>query len=99
VSPARPALHEEPLTEEQLRLALRHLQRPHWPTTLDAVLAHPTYGPCVRGLARQLQRQRPCLPTISVRRGPPVPPTQTAPRPVNKQPRFDARKAAANDFD
>lgn len=40
---------EPALTDEQLHLAWRHLRRPGWPDTLEATLAHPLRGPCVRG--------------------------------------------------
>ena len=32
---------EAALTQEQLAMAYRHLSRPGWPTTLEAVLADP----------------------------------------------------------
>lgn len=65
------------LTTEQLELALRHLRRPGTPQTLEAALAHPTFGHCVKGLARTLSR-RP-MPAHKPHRLPtaPVPPTPT----------------------
>ena len=45
-----------PPTTAQLELALRQLWRPGYPRTLDEALAHPTFGHCVRGLARNLGR-------------------------------------------
>jgi len=98
-----PRAAEPPLTDEQLAIAFRHLRRPHWPALLAAALAHPVYSPLVRGLARQMGRQRPCLlawaPTHRPA-APPVPPTPTGlswARPTRNT--FDARRAAANDFD
>lgn len=67
-------------TAEQLRLAWRHLARPGWPDTLAAALQHPTYGVCIRGLARQLGRAQPCVPAPVRHSGAYVPPTPTAPR-------------------
>ena len=96
--PAEPAL-----TDEQLALALRHLQRPHWPKLLADALAHPMYGPLVRGLARQMGRQRVCLPAWAPTQRPAAPPVPATPtglawaRPARNT--FDARRAAANDFD
>lgn len=77
-----PRRAEAPVTEEQLRLALRQLWRPGWPDDLAAVLAHPVRGKCVRGMARQLSRARPVAPTPLPRLGDPqaaVPPTPPAP--------------------
>ena len=106
---------EPELTTEQLQMALRHLQRPTWPATLAAVLAHPLFGPCVRGLARSMSRcawpaPRQPRPTDGAA---PVPPTPTAaqiaarPGPSRSSHRFadpppriyDFKRAAANDFD
>lgn len=99
-------------TPEQLRLAYRQLQRPHtWPPTLEAALAHPVYGKCLRALARNLGRPAHgghaahSLPT-----GPAVPPVQPAPprrhkatdEGVNLWTRrrgIDLKRAAANDLD
>lgn len=90
---------EPPLTDEQLQLAFRHQRRPHWPTSLQAALAHPIYGPAIRGLARCLSRQplvRP-LPAhhTSVRRlASTVPPT---PAQAPARQRLRGKCAAAND--
>jgi hypothetical protein len=98
--PPPPELTPE-LTPEQLRLAYRQLQRPHWPTTLEEALAHPLHGNCIRGLARSLSRpawheRHPPRP-----QAPPVPPTPTEPPARRALPRltFDPRRAAANDRD
>lgn len=97
---------ELPLTTEQLQIAFRHLRRPGSPQTLEEALAHPVFGPGLRGLARQFCREG--KPTAASYRpptppgAPPGPPTQTE-APIRKQlrrgPRFDPRRAAANDFD
>lgn len=99
---------ETELTTEQLEMARRHLSRPGWPTTLEAVLADPLRAGCVRGLARSFSRggvstgQRYVPPTP--RHAPPVPATPPSTPPVRQQanrkaqPRFDARMAAANDL-
>lgn len=70
---AKPA----PPTTDQLELALRQLWRPGYPRTLDEALAHPTFGHCVRGLARNLGRAS--APATRPHRLPtaPVPPTPT----------------------
>ena len=101
-------------TDEQLRLALRHLWRPGWPATLDATLVHATYGVCVRGLARNLGRaatrraqlaaaaepeRTPLLPVARTAHPSPTPPAPTRARTPRQPQLFDARKAAANDFD
>lgn len=97
---------ETELTQEQLMLAFRQLKRPGWPATLDEALADRTRGQLLRGLARQFCREgRPAA--VSYRPptpagAPPVPPTQLAPparRQLRSGPRFDPRRAAANDFD
>lgn len=79
-----------PPTNEQLRLAIRHMRRPHWPASDEAVLAHPVYGPCVRALARNLSRA-----PFNGR----IPPRRAAQ--AQRLPRltFDPRRAAANDRD
>jgi hypothetical protein len=101
--------HVEP-TAEQLQMALRQLRRPFWPEGLDACLAHPIYGPCIRGLARTLARAKPtvaaarpaCAPAATV---PPTPSQAEVRRPrqgfkpAQAMLPFDARRAAANDFD
>jgi hypothetical protein len=99
---------EPPLTEAQLQLAYRHLARPGWPDTLQAALADPVRGPCVRGLARQFSRER--APTTwryvppTPAGAPPVPATPSTARTATPPkrmyaPRFDCKRAAANDFD
>lgn len=97
-TPHKPAPAEP--TPEQLVMAYRHLARPGWPDTLAAALAHPTYGVCLRGLARQLNRAPACVPAPVRRSTAWVPPTPTAPRQATQPARrFDARRAAANAFD
>jgi hypothetical protein len=90
-------------TREQLVMAYRHLARPGWPGTLDAAMAHATYSVCIRGLARQLNRTPACVAAPVRTPKAYVPPTPTAPRAIKpatpKALRFDARRAAANDFD
>ena len=97
---------ETELTQEQLMLAFRQLKRPDWPHTLEGVLADPVRGRLLRGLARQFCREgRPTAPAYrppTPPGAPPVPPTQLAPptrRQLRSGPRFDPRRAAANDFD
>jgi hypothetical protein len=97
----KPALAKAPEpTKQQLELALRQLWRPGHPRTLHEALEHPTFGHCVRGLARNLGRAQP--PAKAPHRLPlaPVPATTTAP-PIRRQnPRgLDRKRAAANDFD
>lgn len=105
---------ETTLTQEQLALAWRHMRRPHWPATLEQALRHPVYGPGLRGLARNLSRTAwnassgpthslPCAHVPKTPAFPPAPPPRQraatkrrAPMPADL---FDARKAAANDFD
>ena len=76
-----------PPTDEQLRLAIRQMRRPHWPSSDEDVLDHPVYGKCVRALARNLSR--------APFAGKPVP----APAPRMPRLTFDPRRAAANDRD
>ena len=109
-APVRAA--EPELTTEQLQRAYRHLARPGWPESLDAVLRDPLRGPCVRGLARQFTREP--LPARRTYRPPtpphatPLPATPTEPprkAPPARHARaqlplaFDAKRAAANDLD
>jgi hypothetical protein len=73
--------HEEHSTDEQLRLAFRHLRRPNsWPTTFEAAMADPTFALCLRAMARNLGRPKwqasPVAPSLPAA---PVPPTPTAP--------------------
>ena len=56
----RPAPAPAPVTDEQLALAYRQLRRPHWPQPLAAALAHPVYGPAIKGVARNLNRAAIC---------------------------------------
>jgi hypothetical protein len=46
-----------PPTDEQLRLAFRHVSRPGWPSTLEATLEHPLYRTCLIQMARNLNRR------------------------------------------
>lgn len=99
-------------TLEQLRLAFRQLRSPRWPRTLDAALAHPIYGKCLRAMARNLGRPswQPQPVAASLPQGLPVPPTPTQP-PARQQARtgpqhgtwarsgIDLKRAAANDRD
>ena len=64
-------------TTEQLELALRHLWRPGYPRTLAEALAHPTFGTCVKGLARNLSRAAPAPRQLHRLPNAPVPPTPT----------------------
>lgn len=96
---AAQARAEPPLSEQQLQLGFRQQRRPHWPEDLATALAHPVYGPAIRGMARSLSRQQPtqhaCAKPTSVRRlAAPVPPTPTQ---APARQRFDAKRAAAND--
>jgi len=69
-----------PPTEEQLRLAYRHLYRPGWPTTFEAAMASHTHSICITGRARDLRRASFCnaVPRHGLPCGP-VPPTPTEP--------------------
>lgn len=95
---------EAPLTAEQLQLGLRQLWRPGWPRDLKDVLADPVRGQLVRAMARCLSRKQPTAGNTPPARRAPVPPTPTAP-PIRKQGAqrpvltFDAKRAAANDYD
>lgn len=82
-------------TAEQLLLAYRQLNRPHWPTTLESALAHPVYGPAVRGLAANLGCAAVCQAKAPTR--PAGPPSTHVPRWARHA--FDPRRAAANDKD
>jgi hypothetical protein len=48
---------QPPPTDEQLRLAWRHISRPGWPPTLEHALQHPVFRVCLYGLARNLNRR------------------------------------------
>ena len=101
---------ETDLTTEQLEMARRHLSRPGWPPTLEAVLADPVRGKCVLGFARQFSRggmdSGPRYVPPTPKHAPPVPPTPTEP-PARRQAQPAAKKsagrigklAAANDLD
>lgn len=45
------------VTDEQLRLAWRHVSRPGWPATLEAALERPAYRVALYGIARNLHRR------------------------------------------
>lgn len=97
---------EEPLTQAQLQAAWRHMRRPGWPQTAEEALAHPVFGPGLRGTARAFSREvRPSAPGLRVFTppgAPALPATPTAPparQQLRKGPRSDPRRAAANDFD
>lgn len=81
-------------TFEQLQMALRHLRRPGWPTTLDCALRSPVYGPLVRILARRMNR-----PSWMKRSSSELPcgePLATTYAPLPRL-NFDPRSLAAND--
>lgn len=95
-------------SRQQQELAYRQLRSPNWPDTLDAALAHHSYAVCINAVARRLSRANVCAGGRPPRVGQPdafVPPTPTQPpvarrmRLPNLTGRFDARRAAANDFD
>ncbi len=97
-----PALPEP--TQAQLLMAYRELRNEHWPDTLEATLAHPTFGKCLRQAARHRHRANPCAAQrVVLGAAHIVPPTQAAPPPttpgrrIYALPTFDARSAAAND--
>jgi hypothetical protein len=74
---------------EQIALAWRQLRRPSvWPASVEAALAHPVYGTCLRAMARQMARpvwqSAPVLSTLPRAGLPPVPATPTAPPPRTK---------------
>lgn len=79
---------------EQLQIALRHLRRPGWPTTLEDVLHSPIYGPLVRILARRMNRPSWMKRGSSELPDAEVPATTYAPLPRLN---FDPRSLAAND--
>jgi hypothetical protein len=100
---------ETALTAQQLAEAWQRMRRPAtWPDSMAQALQDPVRANCIRGYARWLARwkatARPVhsLPTAPVPPTPTAPPSRQAARHLpNKraQLRFDARKAAANDFD
>jgi hypothetical protein len=82
---------------EQLALAYRQLFRPGWPPTVGAALAHPVYGPGLRGLAANLSRAAVC--TRPQPKPAPSATTSHTPHWARHGSSFDARRAAANDKD
>lgn len=69
---------------EQLQLAYRALRQPnHWPPTIEAALAHPVYGVCLRAKAREMGRARPVTAPLQLASlphdVPPIPPTPAHP--------------------
>lgn len=93
-------------TPAHLEQALRQLRCHGWPLSVEACLAHAVYGPCLRVRARQLARAEllPRREPAAPARPEPVllPPAPHKPAPTSSpttRPWFDARKAAANDFD
>ena len=102
------------LSRQSLEMAYRQLREPNrWPATLDAALAHPTYGVCLRAMARNLGRPvwQPRVVAAGLPQGLPVPPTPTQPPVRPPAPRLapqvaewrsrgiDLKRAAANDHD
>lgn len=81
-------------SREQLQIAMRHLRRPGWPDTLDAVLASSVYGPLVRILARRMNRPSWMLRSSSELPGADQKAATYAPLPRLN---FDPRSLAAND--
>lgn len=97
-------------TLQQLQIAFRHISRPGWPPTLEQALAKPHYALCLRAMAQNLGRASVCGPAqrpgpTTAPAAPPVPATPstrsstTAHRQRPARFDFDARRAAANDFD
>ena len=93
--------------DEQLQLAFRQLRRPGWPATLEQALADPLRAPIITCVARDMgrapwrsfaaNRPRLCGGTV-----PPTPETRGPPKRATKgatKSSFDAKRAAANDFD
>jgi hypothetical protein len=71
-------------SEEQLRLAYRHMARPGWPPTLEAAMQIHHYRICITQLARRLGRPAwagngRSAGLVARLHGPPVPPTPSAP--------------------
>jgi hypothetical protein len=81
-------------SQEQLKMAMRLLARPGWPTTLEAVLSSPVYGPLVRILARRMNR--PSWMNRGSSELPNAPTTSTLAAPLPRL-NFDPRSLAAND--
>jgi hypothetical protein len=100
-------------TRQQLELAYRQLRQPnHWPKTLDAALAEPTFATCLLAMARNLGRARwtghtaaPGLPRGPVPADPGDPTATPHPGPSLITSRWSARRGvdlkrlAANDLD
>jgi hypothetical protein len=84
-----PALLATP-TQAQLRAAYQRLHRSHWPATLEAALASEWFSKLLHCAARST----PAAP--AVQRTPPR--TRRTPA-LFQPPRFDARRAAANDLE
>ena len=90
-------------TDEQLRLAFRQISRPGWPATLEAAIAHRTFGVCLRAIACQLNRPgwgprpNPAPPAVL----PSAPPVSAGiPRRARPfSPGADLKRLAANDKD
>lgn len=80
-APPTAAAQPEP-TLEQLGIAYRHLRNHLWPDTVQAALAHPVFGVCLRQAARSVNRACVCVPhRVAVGQlGAYVPPTPTQPR-------------------
>ena len=95
-----------PLTPEQLRLAWNFFRRPaSWPDTLEELLEAERRAALFRRFAATFisEREAAHLPLhvpAAAPATPAAPVTQRAPLPFKPHgPRFDARKAAANDLD
>lgn len=58
-------------TAEHIAQALRRMHTAGWPADPQGCMAHPIYGPCVRGLARALARVAARTP-ISPKPAPPI---------------------------
>lgn len=79
-----PVQQHPPVCEERLRLALRHLRRPGWPSTLEACMAKPHYALALRALAQMLNRggqPLPARPPHALPKGLPVPGVPAQPLP------------------
>ncbi len=87
-----PRAGESDLTREQLAAGLQRLRRRlrHLPEDLDAALALPGIAACIRGTARDIEREA-RAPTRRTAR-PIAPPVPVSP------PAWDARRAAAGDL-
>lgn len=94
-------VRDEPVTEEQRRLAYRQLRRANWPATFELAMADELYRRLIHGLALRLNRAAwaPLAGHRSRMPQAPVPPTPAAPQRAVNLGRFDAKRAAANDLD